>query len=185
MAGEAFDLMVRHVFPMEEFGSIPGLQYLPLVMALQAGKVGYVSVAGDDVRVTPVALDAPVDIPLVVEDEPLVDLDIAPRLEMAGSAGRGQAAALPAFVKMAYEALHVRDRHVAALHDLGVAGSASKLLLPPHLLDVPGVAEEHVLEDHVVLQIGPLVAAALEAARVIYLRMGSRRALARDEVGEG
>ena len=100
-------------------------------------------------------------------------------------AARGRAAALPAFIKMADEAVHVRDRHVAALYDLGVAGGAAKLFLPPHLLDVPGVAEEHVLEDHVVLQIGPLVAAALEAARVIYLRMGSRGALARDKVGEG
>ena len=68
MAGEAFDLMVGHVFPMEEFGGIPGLQYLPLVVTLQAGKFGYVPVAGDHVRVTPAALDAPVDIPLMVED---------------------------------------------------------------------------------------------------------------------
>jgi hypothetical protein len=74
---------------------------------------------------------------------------------------------------------------MGALYDLGVAGSASKLLLPPHLLDVPGVAEEHVLEDHVVLQIGSFMAAALEAAHVIYLRMGSRGALTRDEIDEG
>ena len=56
MAGEAWDLMVGHVFPMEELGGILGLQYLPLVVTLQAGKIGYVPVAGDDVRVTPVAL---------------------------------------------------------------------------------------------------------------------------------
>ena len=185
MAGETWDLMVGHVFPMEELGSISGLEYLPLVVALQAGKVGYVPVARDDVRVTPAALDAPVDIPLVVEDERLVDLDIAARLEMAGVATRGQAAALRAFIEMAYEAVHVCDRHVSALHDLGVAGRAAELHPAPHLPDMQGVAVEHVLEDHVVLQIGPLVAAALEAARVIYLRMGSRRALARDEVGEG
>lgn len=56
MAGEAFDLMVGDVIPVKELRRVSGLQDLPLVVALEAGKFRYVPVAGDHVRVAPRAL---------------------------------------------------------------------------------------------------------------------------------
>lgn len=119
----------------------------------------------------------------MIEGECPVDPDVPLRLKMAGRAAGGNTAP-PALVKMTYEALHVRDRHMEALDDLGMACRAAELLLAPHLFYMAGVAEEDVLEDHLVLQVSPLVAALLETARIIYLGMGLRGAFSRDEVDE-
>ena len=56
-------------------------------------------------------------------------------------------------LEMAEETGSLCYGHVRSLDDLGMAGGASELFLTPHLLNMAGMAEEHVLEHHVVFQI--------------------------------
>jgi hypothetical protein len=161
VAGEALHLVLGYMVLMEEFRRVLRFQYLPLIVALEAGELGYVAVTGDDRRVALLAPDAPAHIELMVERELLVYLYVATGLEMTGVAACNILLLVLRLVKVAYETLHVGYRHVSALNDLRMAGGAAQLLLPLHLLNVAGMTKKNVLKDHVVLQISPLVATAL------------------------
>lgn len=185
MAGETLNLVIRHVILMKEFGGIFGCQYLAFIVALEARKLRYVSVARHHRGVTPLAFDAPRDVALVVEDKVRTYLDVAPRFEVAGAAARYILFLIFSLVEMADKALNVGHDHMGALNNLGVTGRTTKLLLSAHLLDVLGMVKNNVLENNRVLKVLSFVAPALQTAYVIDLGMRFGRTLAGNKVGEG
>jgi hypothetical protein len=172
MAGKTLNFVFGYMVLMEELGRIFRLQDLPLIMALKAGIFCYMTIPGDYARVALVALDAPCNISLVIEGESLANLDIAARLEVTLVTPDHVRRLVLGLIEVADETLHVCHGHMSALDYLGMTGRAPKLLLPLHLLYVPRVAEEDILEYHVILQIGPLVASALQTTGIVNFGMG-------------
>ena len=76
MAGKALDFMIRHMVLMENLRGILGFEDRPLIVTLEAGKFGYMTVPGNHLGVTLLTLDAPVNVNLMVEGKGLADLDI-------------------------------------------------------------------------------------------------------------
>jgi hypothetical protein len=184
MAVKTFHFMICHMVLVEEFRGKFRFQYLTFVVALKAGKFRDVSVTRDDIRVASFTLDASVDIDPVVENESVVDLDIAARLEMTCSAFREVVLLALLFVEMTDETLDVRDDHMSTLYDLRVTCGATQLFLSSHLFNVARVAEEHILEDHLVLEVCPAVATFLQTTGIVDFSVGPRRASARNEVNK-
>jgi len=118
----------------------------------------------------------------VVERKVGANLYVTAGLEMARTAAGHILLLFFRLVKVADETFHVGHDHVSALNDLRVTGRAAELLLPFHLLDMLAVVEDNIPKDEVALQILPIVATALQAARIIYLGMCLGGALSGDEV---
>jgi hypothetical protein len=122
-------------------------------MALETGKFGNMAVSGNDVCVALFTLDASGYIFFVVECKNRIDLDVSPRLKVAGFAASYELVLVACFVKMADEALDLCHSHMRTLYNLRVACGASQLFLPSHLLDMPWMAEKNVFENHLIFQI--------------------------------
>ena len=185
MTCETFHFVVGHMILVEKFRSVRGCQYLTLIMALKARKLRHVPVARYDRGVALLTFNPSGNVTLVVKNEVGTYLDVSPRFEVAGAAARYIFFLSRSLIEVADETFHVSYDHVGSLNNLGMAGGAAKLLVPPHLFDMLGMVKNDVLKNYRRFQILPLVTAALQAACIIDLRMRFGWPFAGNKVGQG
>ena len=163
MAVKTLNLVVSNVIFVKELLGVFCFEDLPFVMALEAGVSLYVSVAGDHIGVTCLALNASFHKLLVIEIKRIY-LNVSSRFEMTRVAP-GKIVLLPfCLLEVADKAVFFCYGYVGPLDDLRMTGGASELHIPFHLIKVLNVVEDNVFEDDVLVEIFPLVATALEAA---------------------
>ena len=122
----ALDLMVRYVDFMKFVGLFESFETIFLVMAGDASFSGHTTLIGTGRGVAGLALHTESGYLSVVEVESPRSDDLVGNLVTERAGGR----ALPRLLalEMTDQAARGRDLHVAALDDLGMAGSASQLL---------------------------------------------------------
>ncbi len=86
---------------------------------------------------------------------------------------------------MADKTFFISNGNMSTLNDLGMAGRASELLFPLHLIDMVEMIKDYIFKDYTLFQILFSMAPALQTARIIDLRMGFCGALAGDKISQG
>jgi len=190
MTGNTFNLVIRYMFSVERLGGILGDKNLRFVMAFDALSFGNMGISLNHAQMTLLASNPPRDILAVIEI-PALHIDIALRLDVAGSAASDGARNAILFslwaglVVMTDETIDFMDREMGPLDDLGVAGGAAELHPSSQILEMFSVGEGHIFVDHVPLEIFCLMTPLLEAGRIADLGMGLARFFPGDEVGQG
>jgi hypothetical protein len=127
---------------------------------------------------------------LSVIETPAFDFDVPFGLDVArGATAYGTRDAFlfsswSSLVVMTDETVGVMNGEVRALDDLGMAGGASKFHSPSQVAQMFFMREDHILVNHIPLEIFDLVAPLLEATRIIDLCVRHAWLLSGDEISQ-
>jgi hypothetical protein len=190
MARDTLDLVISDMHLVEGRGAIFRDKNLGFVMAFKALSLRHMGIPLNHAHMALLAGDPSCNVLAMIEI-PAFDIDIPFGGNVAGGATpnrTGDAVFLsfgPGLVVVADKTVDLVNRQVGPLNNLGMAGGTAELHPPPEFLEVFAVGKGDVLVDHVSLEVFRLVTSLLEAGSVADLRVGLRRFLSRDEVGEG
>lgn len=190
MAIRTFDLMVGDMLLMHKLRGVFGCQDVRFIMALDAFPLRDTAVSLNHIDMASLTLHPSCNIFPMVEI-PVFDLNIPLRLYMAGdttshSTGDALLLTLRACSKvMADETVDLVDSQMGALDKLGMATGAPEFHPSSQLLEMFSVRKDHILINHILLQVLNLMASLLKATGVTDLRMGFTGSLAREKIGEG